>query len=214
MEKGKAFAMSTPYHPKAKKRKTTSTHWSIPLTAPAFTPLQEQQERDDLSRKDLEYLRQELYGLDTPLMVPEENERLLVKQLETCVKSFNTESLEQVSSRLEGHEYCDTKAYYEALECCPDLVETETNPKMFLRATNYDIEVSVVLVTDWLICNSSHSLDALVSIGSCYSSGLSLDSSQGNFRCRSCVFAHDNGWSDERRFGRIATWFHDNFTRG
>jgi hypothetical protein len=183
------------------KHNSTSTHWSIPLTAPAFTPLQEQQERDELPRKDLEYLRQELYGLDTPLTVPEESVPVLVKRVQLFVKSLNTESSEPSSSRLEGHDYCDTKVYYEALERCPDLVEKETNPEMFLRATNYDIEVSTFWVIGGLIRSSTHFILVLVFKGSGYSSRLSLESAQGYFRCRSCLLTHDLGWSDERRFG-------------
>jgi hypothetical protein len=181
MEEGKAFAMNYP-SPKAKKRKTTSNHWSIPLTAPAFTPLQEQQERDDLSPKDLEHLRQELYGLDTPPTIPEENELLLVKQMEVCIKDLSTESLENASSRLEAHEYCNTKAYYEALERCPDLVETETNPTMFLRATSYDVQVSFVRSLAGYSSTPLFNSWFCYPVDSSYSSGLSLESPQGHFR--------------------------------
>jgi hypothetical protein len=129
--------------PKAKRQKT-ATHWSIPLTAPAFTPIQEQEERDNLPEADREYLRQELYGQDQPLEIDEVEEQAILRQLEEYLTNFINEDVTatEEANTLSSHPYCDKTVYLEALERCPDIVEKETNPLMFLRATNYKVEVS------------------------------------------------------------------------
>ncbi|KAG7345871.1 hypothetical protein IV203_004938 [Nitzschia inconspicua] len=131
-----------------RRSKTKPTHWSIPLTAPAFTPLQEQQERNELSHEDREYLRNELYGTEVPLNVSEDEEEELIRQFDECVKKLCNGSIEQTPRS----EYCDTRAYLEALEVCPDIVNQETYPIMFLRATNYDVEAAASrLMAHWKV---------------------------------------------------------------
>jgi uncharacterized protein YabN with tetrapyrrole methylase and pyrophosphatase domain len=123
--------------------------WGVCLTAPAFTPIQEQEERDALPPADREYLRQELYGEDTPCMEETETEALLAEE---CDSSSRT--LAAVHSKIEEMEDCQKKDYIYALERCPDVVEKETNVLMFLRCENYDISVSkastVATVLEWI----------------------------------------------------------------
>jgi hypothetical protein len=102
--------------------------WGVCLTAPAFTPIQEQEERDTLPPADHEYLRQELYGEDEFM---EETDALA------------EESSLAVNSKIEEMEVSQKKDYIYALERCPDVVEKESNVPMFLRCENYDISVSI-----------------------------------------------------------------------
>jgi hypothetical protein len=129
----------------APKRRKTVTHWSIPLTAPAFTPIQEQEERDNLPPREREYLRQELYGEDRPKHLNESSEQELVRQVDEYVEKYS-------DSEHGPGEHCDKTAYLEALERCPDLVEKETNTLMFLRGTNYNVETAAVrMMSHWKV---------------------------------------------------------------
>ena len=143
------------------KRQKTTTRWSIPLTAPEFTPIQEQEERDNLPEDEREYLRKELYGLDEPMELAREQE--YVKQFMEYVHSRvlndinvnNNNNNHEESSQGESdgcnqatgpkNEYCDKQAYLEALERCPDVLEQETSPLMFLKSENFDVKVCCYL---------------------------------------------------------------------
>ena len=100
--------------------------WGVPLTAPAFTPIQEQEERDSLPPNERTYLAEELYGRDQFL---KEDDDMI------------TASIMAVQARIEEMDATEKADYVRAMEVVPELVQKETNVIMFLRCENYDIPV-------------------------------------------------------------------------
>lgn len=103
--------------------------WGISVTAPSFTPAQEKEEKDTLPAEERAYIDSELFGTDTPFEI-------------SMSEAEVTEAVVELRRRIDEMPVEEKEEYLEALERVPDLVERETNPLMFLRCDNFDVEVS------------------------------------------------------------------------
>ena len=104
--------------------------WRPSLTAPCFTKQNEQEERESLSPEEAKYLQSEITGIDDTFILDYET----THDIEHCVKEVE----QYIDDNVGG---VQKKEYLQALDKCPELVEKETNPIMFLRSENYNIEV-------------------------------------------------------------------------
>jgi hypothetical protein len=113
--------------------------WSVSHTAPAMPPKEEQDEKDNLTPEEYQFIEDELHGVnvfdfqtfETPDQVAKG-----VEELDSCIRNQLPPAL--------------TAAYFEALEKVPHLVQRETDPSMFLRTEHYDIEKAATrLVMHW-----------------------------------------------------------------
>ena len=105
--------------------------WRPSLTAPCFTKQNEQEERESLSPEEAKYLQSEITGIDDTFIFDYE----ATHDIEHCVKEVEQYIASDTISAMQK------KEYLQALDKCPNLVENETNPIMFLRSENYNIEV-------------------------------------------------------------------------
>lgn len=100
---------------------------SFSWSAPRFTELDEKLERESLSESESREVFDDLVGAYES---PQEHPELL---------SLTDETFHRL---LAGTPRCVKDAYADALERAPDLVATETPPLVFLRATDFQPDVS------------------------------------------------------------------------
>ena len=111
-------------------RQQEQHQWRPSMTAPCFTPHEEQEERDSLSKDEAEYIQKEILGDNDTFIVDYESNN----DVNVCVTQLNQFIEDSISMS-------DKKEYLHAQQVCPQLVQTETNPIMFLRSENYNIKV-------------------------------------------------------------------------
>mmetsp|Transcript_88760 Transcript_88760/g.247022 ORF Transcript_88760/g.247022 Transcript_88760/m.247022 type:complete len:336 (-) Transcript_88760:305-1312(-) len=103
--------------------------WSVSYSAPAFTPEEEQDEKDNLSPEEFQLIEDELHGKQVfdfdAFETPDQ------------VSSFLDEFDRYIRNKLPPEL---TETYFEAMEKVPHLVQQETDPLMFLRAEFFDVE--------------------------------------------------------------------------
>lgn len=116
-----------------KKKHETKTDFAMAafsFTAPRFTDEMKEAERKAMTEEERERIEAEMYGLATSAEEAKEETPEMV-----------AEFLESFQSHLDSIEYKPT--YLEAIEKCPQILETESAPIRFLRAESFDAEVSV-----------------------------------------------------------------------
>jgi hypothetical protein len=99
----------------------------ISFTAPQFTPEDVQREQESLSEADRAAIQEKLLGWTA---VCRETPELLKK------------GVQQLKDALSDIPIGQKEAYQRALERAPEVVQDETSPVAFLRAENYQPEVS------------------------------------------------------------------------
>ena len=124
------FTSSSPPSSSSKHHHEQLHTWRPSLTAPCFTKQNEQEERESLSPEEAKYLQSEITGIDDTFILDYET----THDIEHCVKEVE----QYIDDNVGG---VQKKEYLQALDKCPELVEKETNPIMFLRSENYNIEV-------------------------------------------------------------------------
>ena len=112
------------------QRQQEQHQWRPSMTAPCFTPQEEQEERDSLSNEEADYLQKEILGDNDTFIVDFESNN----DVTICIQELKQYIDESISM-------IDKKEYLHAIQVCPHLVETETNPILFLRSENYNIKV-------------------------------------------------------------------------
>lgn len=103
--------------------------WVVSYSAPGFSPEEEQNEKDNLSPEEHQMIEDELHGVpifdfdafETPDELPK-----ILEDFDDCIRNRLPKTL--------------TSTYLEALEKVPHLVQTETDPIMFLRTDHYNVE--------------------------------------------------------------------------
>ena len=100
---------------------------SFSFTAPQFTNKQQEAEREKLSAEEREKIEADVYGVS--VNTTEETEELLEK------------SLAEFKEHFEALSDYDKTDYQEAVQRCPKLVETESDPLRFLRYDDFDAKV-------------------------------------------------------------------------
>jgi len=104
--------------------------WSAPL----FTNVEEQEEREGLKEDELLRIREDLYGIKLSTD----------SRLDYGHGMSESEAIQALHSCLErGIPDTEKAAYQEAIRKCPDIVKAETNPLLFLWAEDFNIEVSI-----------------------------------------------------------------------
>ena len=97
-------------------------------SAPQFTAEDEQREREALTPSECEEIEHDICGIH---QTPQHEESIDEEQRRNKVCDYVRECIAP----------SDKGAYLQALEQCPNLVEQETNPLLFLNAENNQIEV-------------------------------------------------------------------------
>lgn len=99
---------------------------SFSWSAPQFTKEDERRERESLTEDERSQIQADIFGRGPTIR---ETSNLLADRTD---RYHNALALLPASEKA---------AYLIALERCPHLVRTETNPLLFLRADNYNAEV-------------------------------------------------------------------------
>lgn len=104
------------------------------MTAPGFGPKQEHDEWAGLPPEEKTEIINELYGLDYDV-----NRQRFERQEQNMLELVDRVQ-DHITSNIADE---DKKEYLEAFERAPEIVQKETDPAMFLRCENYDIEVRI-----------------------------------------------------------------------
>jgi hypothetical protein len=108
------------------------------FTAPHITPEEEQKERDSLTEEMREELKHDLYGDGVVHDAEEGEEEDELKEEERRL----TTALNELDVILEETPAAHKKDYLDAQTRAPHLVDTEANPRKFLRCENYHAEAA------------------------------------------------------------------------
>lgn len=106
------------------------------ITCPNITDEEDKREKESLTREEREAIENDILG------------KLAPSYTETPAMKRN--AVMELKSAVELIEEGEKEAYLRALEVCPTLLQTETDPIHFLRAENYDAwKAARRLVTYW-----------------------------------------------------------------
>ncbi len=99
------------------------------FTAPHVSPEQERAERESLSDETRQQIHDDMYGVDQEKDI-EKNSQI------------SEEALEGLFQAIERIPMRQKKEYLEAMDRAPQLVQTESEPRMFLLCEKSNCEVS------------------------------------------------------------------------
>ena len=122
------------------------------FSAPVITTEQEKVERDNLSSEELSAVDADVHGRKVPGAF-EENETL-----RQTGPSLFAEALEALPEDVNKREYL------EALEQCPEIVEQEMDPIVFLRSQDFDAHVRFIYVVLGISCSGNVLQQSLISL--------------------------------------------------
>jgi hypothetical protein len=128
--------------------------FTLSATAPQFLPEQEKHERATLSQEEIAEIEEDING---------------------TVKFKETEEMKQagvlgLQKAMEAISDFEKRAYKEACEVAPELVERESNPVAFLRCERYNGEVRYpTILRAWGSHPSSrYASTSMFSVSSCF----------------------------------------------